>query len=349
MSPRAACRLQTLGFTRVYDYVLGKADWLAHGLSTEGERAGVLRAKDLLREDVATARLDERVGAVRQRRARSPCGFAFVLAQDRTLLGRLRKAALEGNPDAAAQQVMEPGPATVRPDRQLADLLERMGPTTCSPVLPSRRYFTIGTSERRRLLMLGRRPQRTGRLAGLFARLSPDGARPVQSRRMPLGVVMRSCTAVRPTVSGWRRTADWPSTDRLNGELLELAKALVRMRMVARGGVELPSSFMSADDEAPLYRGLRLQVARATVGAEVKCSYVQLSALFDVPTAPTPRSSLPLPLRRLPRPAPPSTCALARNHALPAPHQHSPPVLTPHPFTLALSHRPLFVPSKSQA
>ena len=126
MSPRAACRLQTLGFTRVYDYVLGKADWLAYGLPTEGEQANVPRAKDLLRQDVATARVDERVSAVRQRVARSPYGFALVLAQDRTLLGRLGKAALEGNPHAAAQQVMEPGPSTVRPDRQLADLLEPM-------------------------------------------------------------------------------------------------------------------------------------------------------------------------------------------------------------------------------
>jgi predicted transcriptional regulator len=126
MSPRAACRLQTLGFADVYDYVLGKADWLAHGLPTEGEQAGVPRAKDLLRDDVVTARLDEPVGAVRQRVAHSPYGFAFVLAEDGTLLGRLRKAALESNPDAAAQDVMEPGPSTVRPDRQLTDLLEQM-------------------------------------------------------------------------------------------------------------------------------------------------------------------------------------------------------------------------------
>ena len=72
MSPRAACRLETLGFARVYDYVLGKADWLAHGLPTEGEQADLPRAKDLLSDDVVTARLDEPVGAVRERVARSP-------------------------------------------------------------------------------------------------------------------------------------------------------------------------------------------------------------------------------------------------------------------------------------
>jgi Mg/Co/Ni transporter MgtE len=126
MSPRAACRLETLGFARVYDYVLGKADWLAHGLPTEGDQAGVPRAKDLLRDDVVTAQLDEPVGAVRERVARSPYGFAFVLAQDGTLLGRLRKAALDGDPDAAAQLVMEAGPSTVRADTKLEKLAERM-------------------------------------------------------------------------------------------------------------------------------------------------------------------------------------------------------------------------------
>jgi hypothetical protein len=52
--PRAACRLELLGFTQVYDYVLGKADWLAHGLPTKGERAQLPRAKDVLRRDVVT-------------------------------------------------------------------------------------------------------------------------------------------------------------------------------------------------------------------------------------------------------------------------------------------------------
>jgi CBS domain-containing protein len=126
MSPRAACRLETLGFAHVYDYVAGKADWLAHGLPTEGDHADVPRAKELVRDDVVTARLDEPVGAVRHQVARSPYGFGFVLAQDGTLLGRLRKAALEGDADAVAQEVMEAGPSTVRADSKLEELAERM-------------------------------------------------------------------------------------------------------------------------------------------------------------------------------------------------------------------------------
>ena len=70
MSPRAACRLELLGFTQVYDYVAGKADWLAHGLPTEGEQAQVPRAKDVLRRDVVTADPKEPVGVVAARVAR---------------------------------------------------------------------------------------------------------------------------------------------------------------------------------------------------------------------------------------------------------------------------------------
>jgi hypothetical protein len=55
MSPRAACRLELLGFTQVHGYVAGKADWLATGLPTEGEQAQVPRAKDVLRRDAVTA------------------------------------------------------------------------------------------------------------------------------------------------------------------------------------------------------------------------------------------------------------------------------------------------------
>ena len=117
MSPRAACRLELLGFTQVYDYVAGKVDWLAHGLPTEGEQAQIPRAKDVLRRDAVTARPEEPVGVVAARVAGSPYGFALVVAQDSTLLGRLRKAMLAGDPAARAEQVMEAGPSTVRADR----------------------------------------------------------------------------------------------------------------------------------------------------------------------------------------------------------------------------------------
>jgi rhodanese-related sulfurtransferase len=39
MSPRAVWRLEAMGFSRVYDYAVGKVDWMAAGLPTEGTNA----------------------------------------------------------------------------------------------------------------------------------------------------------------------------------------------------------------------------------------------------------------------------------------------------------------------
>jgi hypothetical protein len=78
MSPRAACRLETLGLTEVYDYIAGKADWLANNLPAEGEQADVLTAGRVARDDVVTCRLEDRVGAVRDSIELSGYGFALV-------------------------------------------------------------------------------------------------------------------------------------------------------------------------------------------------------------------------------------------------------------------------------
>lgn len=126
MSPRAACRLDALGFAHVYDYTAGKAEWLAYGLPTEGERADRPRAGLFARHDVATCGLDERVDVVRERVADSPFGFALVLSASGVLLGRLRKNALELGPVALAREVMESGPSTVRPDVDAAKLAARL-------------------------------------------------------------------------------------------------------------------------------------------------------------------------------------------------------------------------------
>ncbi len=48
MSPRAAWRLEHFGFEEVYDYVLGKADWLAAGLPTDGSGERTPRAVNVV-------------------------------------------------------------------------------------------------------------------------------------------------------------------------------------------------------------------------------------------------------------------------------------------------------------
>src|SRR2546425_6062317 len=126
MSPRAACRLATLGFEEVYDYFAGKVDWLARGLPREGEKASAPRAVDHARDDVVTCGLDDRMADVRPRVEASPYGFALVVADGGVLLGRLRKSVLEGEPAARAEDVMEPGPSTVRADTHPDKLAERL-------------------------------------------------------------------------------------------------------------------------------------------------------------------------------------------------------------------------------
>ena len=126
MSPRAACRLVTLGFTQVYDYMPSKVDWLARGLPREGQNASQPRAVDVARDDVVTCQLDDPVGDVRAQVEASPYGFAFVVSDEGVLLGRLRRAALQGDPTLLAEQVMEPGPSTVRADTPPGKLAERL-------------------------------------------------------------------------------------------------------------------------------------------------------------------------------------------------------------------------------
>ena len=61
MSARAASRLATLGFTDLYRYQAGKADWFAAGLPREGAEAHVPRVADVVEREVPTCTLHERV------------------------------------------------------------------------------------------------------------------------------------------------------------------------------------------------------------------------------------------------------------------------------------------------
>jgi CBS domain-containing protein len=96
--------------------VPGKVDWIARGLPTESEKADVPRVGRLARDDVATCGLDETPERVRELIEASPYGFALVLAEDGTVLGRIRKSTLK----------MEPGPSTVRYDLGVDELRERL-------------------------------------------------------------------------------------------------------------------------------------------------------------------------------------------------------------------------------
>ncbi|HZV52868.1 MAG TPA: CBS domain-containing protein [Candidatus Dormibacteraeota bacterium] len=115
MSPRAAWRLESLGFRQVYDYTAGKLDWMAAGLPTEGTGAARPRAGDLARKEVPTCGLDERLGEVRDRVRARGWKVAVVVNEERVVLGLLRTGELDADGDRSIEEVMRPGPSTFRP------------------------------------------------------------------------------------------------------------------------------------------------------------------------------------------------------------------------------------------
>src|SRR6267378_5477981 len=126
MSPRAAWRLESLGFGDVYDYVAGKVDWMAAGLPTEGTNAQHPRAGDVARKDVPTARLDERLGDVRERVRAVGWDAAVVINSERVVLGLLRSKELEKDPNLRIEQAMRPGPSTFRPHLSIKEMAQNM-------------------------------------------------------------------------------------------------------------------------------------------------------------------------------------------------------------------------------
>jgi CBS domain-containing protein len=126
MSPRAASRLESIGFERVYDYVAGKADWGGAGLRLEGANGSDTRAGAHLRTDVPTCRLDDRLHTVCEQLDESGWDTCFVVDDRRVVLGRIGRRAIRGKENVLAEQAMTPGPSTIRPSARLADVVERM-------------------------------------------------------------------------------------------------------------------------------------------------------------------------------------------------------------------------------
>src|SRR5215210_1694559 len=113
MSPRAAWRLESLGFPQVHDYAAGEADWFASGLPREGRDASILRVGDIARSDVPTCNLTDHVGDVRRLLQGTDWDMCLVVNEERVVLGRVRARAFEVDPGTPVEQAMEAGPTTV--------------------------------------------------------------------------------------------------------------------------------------------------------------------------------------------------------------------------------------------
>ena len=126
MSPRAAARLESLGFTQVYDYSAGKADWGSAGLPLDGANGSRTRVGAHLRTDVPVCRLDDRLHDVCDRLKDSGWDTCFVIDERGVVLGRIGRHAVRDREDVSAEEAMTLGPSTIRPSARLTDMVERM-------------------------------------------------------------------------------------------------------------------------------------------------------------------------------------------------------------------------------
>jgi predicted transcriptional regulator len=126
MSPRAAWRLDAFGFAESYDYVGGKADWLAAGLATDGAAAATPRAGRWADRTVPTCGPDEMVGEVAERARLAGWDTCVVVNKNNVVAGRLRRSAMEGNGSARVEGVMQVGPTTIRADTPLDQIMDRL-------------------------------------------------------------------------------------------------------------------------------------------------------------------------------------------------------------------------------
>lgn len=123
MSPRAALRLEHLGFTDVYDYVPGKVDWMAAGLAREGKSARVAYAGDLANPDVPSCPLSDVLDKAEQALAK----HGFCVADDNTVMGMIYADDVrDRGSDVTIERVMHPGPTTVRANEPVEPLVQRM-------------------------------------------------------------------------------------------------------------------------------------------------------------------------------------------------------------------------------
>ncbi len=122
MSPRAAWRLESLGFTNIFDYAAGKLDWLSAGLPSEGATAGAPNLGTLARRDIATCKLDELANAVTASLNSDPAGLCVVINDHRIVLGLLRRGAAQADGTRTVEDVMLSGPVTFRPNASLEEM-----------------------------------------------------------------------------------------------------------------------------------------------------------------------------------------------------------------------------------
>src|SRR5258708_17708505 len=126
MSPRAAWRLEQLGFGAVYDYTAGKVDWLAAGRPTEGPGPSPPRVITAIDTAVPVCGLDDDVAAPAADARAQGWPVCVVVNDAGVVAGRVRVDQIAEDDHRPAQEAMDAGPATIRAHDELASTLARM-------------------------------------------------------------------------------------------------------------------------------------------------------------------------------------------------------------------------------
>lgn len=137
MSSRAAWRLESLGFTKVYRYTAGKVDWLANDLPSEGSKAGEMKAGRQARRDLPTCHLGEKIGEVATRVRSANWDVCPVVNARKIVLGMLWPEGLNSDPENRVEDRMQSGPQTIRPDTRPDDVQQHFRKRDCVLVTTS--------------------------------------------------------------------------------------------------------------------------------------------------------------------------------------------------------------------
>ncbi len=104
----------------------GKQAWFEENRPREGSSADQIWIGDVADESLPTCRLTDRIGAVRDRVRASGWDGCVVTNLERIVLGLVHGKALDGDAEATAEGVMDPGATTFRPTVTLKELLRSM-------------------------------------------------------------------------------------------------------------------------------------------------------------------------------------------------------------------------------
>jgi rhodanese-related sulfurtransferase len=124
LSPRAAWRLEQLGFTEVYDYAASFTAWAGEGRPTEGLVSPRRRAGAVCHRDVPRVPADGRVDDVRE--VIGDWELAVVVNDHGVVLGTARAEVVDAPGDRAVVDVMQAAPRTVRPSITVTELADSM-------------------------------------------------------------------------------------------------------------------------------------------------------------------------------------------------------------------------------